>query len=85
MSKYDHKILYETDPEYKALVDFMEHEHMVDWYDYRLDRWSPIKYIGINGPLTIAEVFTKIIVSDNEAEMFVLNLNHPHCEGDHNG
>lgn len=78
--KYDHDKLYKDDAEYRDLVDFIELEYMVSDTDPRLERWSPMKYPGKNGPLTIAETFTKIILWDQEASEFVLNTDHPHCD-----
>jgi hypothetical protein len=78
--QYNHIALYRDDLEYKALCDFFEDEGMVDDMDPRLDRWSPMNYPGRNGPLTIAEVFTKIIIWDQDASELVLNTDHPHCE-----
>jgi hypothetical protein len=78
--QYNHIALYRDDLEYKALCDFFEDEGMVDDTDPRLDRWSPMNYPGINGPLTIAETFTKIIIWDQDASEILLNTDHPHCE-----
>lgn len=62
--KYDHALLMKIEPEYKALHDFIEDNQPVDEYDKRLDRWGPMIYRNINGPLCIAEVFTKSIIND---------------------
>ena len=78
--RYNHIDLYRDDLEYKALVDFIYYEGVVDDTDPRLDRWSPMKYPGKNGPLTIAETFTKIIIWDQDASEIFLNTDHPHCE-----
>jgi hypothetical protein len=61
--RYNHDLLYRDDIEYRALIDFIRDNQPVDAYDSRLNRWSPMRYPGNNGPLTIAEVFTKVIKS----------------------
>jgi hypothetical protein len=76
----DHDLLYRDDVEYRDLVNFIRDNQPVDGYDPRLDRWSPTKYPKINGPLTIAEVFTKVIKTghcDDNPIIFTLNPKHP--------
>jgi hypothetical protein len=77
--QYNHIDLYRDDLEYKALCDFFENEGMVDDTDPRLDRWAPTRHQG-NGPITIAEVFTKIIIWDEAASKIFLNTEHPRCK-----
>jgi hypothetical protein len=72
---YDHDLLYRGDIEYQDLIDFIRDNQPVDAYDSRLDRWSPMKYPGKNGPLTIAECITKVITSghcDDNPILFTL-------------